>query len=127
MPDLDTESAIDAFIDRFYARLLCDELLTPVFLDVAHIDLETHLPRIKTYWHKMLLGRRTYRRHMMAVHRRIDQQAPFEAAHYERWLSLFEAVLDETAEGPYALRARLLARRIAGNMRRNLEAGRAAA
>jgi hemoglobin len=124
MSDLDTAPAIDAFIDRFYARVLQDDVLAPLFLEVARIDLATHLPRIKAYWRKMLLGHAGYRRHMMQKHRNLDRRMPLEGAHYERWLSLFEAALTESGSGPCAERARTLARRIAGNMRRNLETGR---
>jgi len=120
MQDLDSPEAIDAFVERFYARVLRDPLLAPLFTDVASIDLAVHLPRIKAYWHKMLLGYPGYERHMMARHRRLDEQHPLEAVHYERWLSLFEATLAEGAEGPVTQRARTLARRIARNMRRNL-------
>lgn len=126
MQDLDTEAAIGTFIDRFYGRVLKDPLLAPLFLDVAQVDLAEHLPRIKAYWHKMLLGGTAYRRHMMAKHRSLDRQAPLGSVHYARWLEHFEAVLDDSAEGPVADRARTLARRIAGNMRRNLEATRVA-
>lgn len=124
MRDLDAPGAIDALIDRFYARVLRDPLLAPLFTEVARIDVEHHLPRIKAYWRKMLFGDPLYRRHMMARHRAVDAQRPFEARHYERWLQLFETALDEGARGPVTERARMLARRIAGNMRRNLEGTR---
>jgi len=122
--DLDTSDAIDALVSRFYARVMRDPLLAPLFTEVAGIDLDHHLPRITAYWRKMLLGHPGYRRHMMARHRAVDARRPFEAHHYERWLSLFEAALDEGARGPVTERARTLARRIAGNMRRNLASTR---
>ena len=124
MRDLDAPQAIDALVDRFYARVLRDPLLAPLFTEVAGIDVETHLPRIKAYWRKMLLGDPAYRRHMMAKHRTVDARRPFEAHHFERWLRLFETTLDEDGGGPVTERARTLARRIAINMRRNLETTR---
>ena len=122
--DLDTPASIDRFVDRFYARVLSDPLLAPLFLEVAGIDLERHLPRIKAYWRKMLLGEPTYRRHMMQKHRDLDARSPLAPEHYARWLLLFEATLDDEHAGLMAERARGLARRIAGNMRRNLESTR---
>jgi hemoglobin len=119
--DLDAPEAIDALVERFYARVLRDPLLAPLFTEVAAIDLDHHLPLIKAYWRKMLLGDPGYSRHMMAKHRAVDARRPLEARHYERWLSLFEAALDEGARGPLTERARVLARRIARNMRRNLQ------
>jgi hemoglobin len=124
--DLDTPGAIDAFVDRFYERVLVDPLLAPIFLEVARIDPAAHLPRIKAYWRKMLLGDPSYRRHMMQLHRKVDARSPLRGTHYARWLALFESTLDDGFAGPGADRARMLARRVAGNMRRNLESTRGA-
>lgn len=107
-------------VDGFYERLLRDPALAPLFLDVAVIRIHEHLPRIKAYWCKMLLGERGYQRHMMQKHRAVNGCQRFTAIHYERWLALFEENLDEGFCGPLCERARGLARRVAGNMRRNL-------
>ena len=123
--DLDSPAEIDRFVDSFYARVLVDPLLAPLFTDVARIDLQAHLPRIKAYWRKMLLGDTAYDRHMMAKHRAVDGRAPFTEEHYRRWVQLFEETLAAGFVGPLAERAQQLARRIAGNMRRNLEQCRA--
>ncbi|MDP4650984.1 MAG: hypothetical protein NWS56_04425, partial [Haliea sp.] len=45
-PDLDCRANIEAFVQRFYARVLTDPQLAPIFLDVAQIDLDVHLPHI---------------------------------------------------------------------------------
>lgn len=119
-----TENAsalINTFIDAFYARVLADPLLSPVFIEVARIELSEHLPRIKAYWRKMLLGESGYDRHMMREHRAVDRRQPFAPELYARWLSLFEETLDETSLGTHTETARQLARRIAGNMRQNIE------
>ena len=123
--DLDSPKHIDEFIDRFYARVLVDPLLAPVFLDVAKIDIAVHLPHIKAYWRKMLLGDRSYQRHMMRRHRELDGRQPLTAAHYQRWLELFESSLQKHYAGPFSERALGLARRVAGNMRQNIESFRA--
>ncbi len=122
-PDLDSPEQIAAFVDRFYERLLADPQLRPIFIDAAGIDLPTHLPRIRAYWRKMLLGDPGYRRHTMAVHRRVHARRPFTALDFERWLALFTATLDAHYAGPVTERARRLATRIAANMQTGLRAG----
>jgi hemoglobin len=117
--DLDSPPRIRAFVADFYRRLLADALLAPVFVDVAAVDLEQHLPRICAYWEKMLLGQPGYRRHMMARHRAVHAQRPLGAAEFERWLAHFSAALSPY-RGPAADRAWLLARRIARNMHASL-------
>jgi hypothetical protein len=55
-PDLDSPEHIRRFVHAFYAHLLNDEQLAPIFLDVAQIDLQKHLPLICSYWEKLLLA-----------------------------------------------------------------------
>ncbi len=119
-PDLDSRAHIEAFVDRFYARLLADPQLAPIFLDVAHIDLAVHLPHIKNYWCKLLLGERAYSRHTMDIHRRLDRLRPLEAEDFQRWLALFTATVDEYYSGERASRAKALAATIAANMQHSL-------
>jgi hemoglobin len=121
-PDLDSPEQIAAFVDRFYARLLADPVLRPIFIDAAGIDLPTHLPRIRAYWRKMLLGEPGYRRHTMNIHRAVHLRRPFTPADFERWLALFTATLDAGFAGPFSERARRLATRIAANMQSGLAA-----
>lgn len=115
-PDLDTAERIDGFVERFYDRVLADEELAPVFLDVAGIDLREHLPRIAAYWKKMLLGEPGYDRHMMVHHRNIHARRSITPELGRRWLAHFEATLDEHYTGPVAERARALANTIMKNM-----------
>ncbi len=122
-PDLDSRDAIEAFVDRFYARLLADEQLAPVFLDVAGIDLAVHLPHIKDYWCKLLLGEQGYRRHTMNIHRQLHGKQALRAGDFQRWLALFNATLDEGFRGEQTERARRIAAAIAGNMEAGLPSG----
>jgi len=119
-PDLDCRENIELFIDRFYARLLQDEHLAPIFLDVAAIDLSVHLPHIKAYWCKLLLGEAGYRRHTMNIHRQLHGRQPLQAGDFQRWLALFNATLDEGFAGERTERARRVAAAIAGNMEASL-------
>lgn len=120
LPDLDSREAIEAFVDRFYARLLADEQLAPLFLDVAGIDLEVHLPHIKDYWAKLLLHEPDYRRHTMNIHRRLHARQALTAENFERWLNLFTTTVDQYYAGEYARKAKRIATAIAGNMQQAL-------
>lgn len=119
-PDLDRRQHVEDFVDRFYQRVLVDEQLAPIFLDVASIDLDVHLPHIKNYWSKLLLGEREYRRHTMNIHRALHAQRPLEQADFDRWLALFTATLDQYYRGPYTEKARRIATAIAANMQQSL-------
>lgn len=116
LPDLDSADNIERMVRLFYGRVLEDPLLAPVFLDVAGIDLDEHLPLIAAFWKKMLLGDTAYDRNMVAKHRAVDDKSRLTGAHHERWLALFQANLDDHFEGPHTDRARLLAARIIDNL-----------
>ncbi|MCB1700339.1 MAG: group III truncated hemoglobin [Halioglobus sp.] len=119
-PDLDSREQIEAFVDRFYRRVLADPQLAPIFLDVAEIDLDVHLPHIKDYWCKLLLGERAYRRHTMNIHRQLHGRQPLRAGDFQRWLSLFNTTLDFYYSGERTERARRVAAAIAANMEASL-------
>lgn len=118
--DLDSPAAISDFVESFYNQLLADKELSPIFVDTAKIELEHHLPKIKAFWRKLLLGETGYNSHMMNIHRDVHQQQAFTARHFSRWLSFFEATLDESFQGPYTERARNVARSIATNLQEAL-------
>ena len=119
-PDLDSRENIEQFVDSFYSRVLADEHLAPIFLDVATIDLAVHLPHIKDYWCKLLLGEKAYQRHTMNIHRQLHGKQPLQAGDFQRWLTLFNATLDEGFAGERSERARQVAASIAGNMEASL-------
>lgn len=122
LPDIDCRQNVEQFVDRFYQRVLVDAQLAPIFIDVASIDLAEHLPHIKNYWCKLLLGERSYRRHTMNIHRSLHTQRALTEADFERWLALFTMTLECHYRGPYADKARRIAGAIAANMQQNLPA-----
>jgi hemoglobin len=119
-PDLDRRENIEFFVDRFYERLLADEQLAPIFVDVAEIDLAVHLPHIKDYWCKLLLGEQGYQRHTMNIHRQLHRKRPLREQDFERWLHFFIATVDEYFAGERAERAKKVATAIAANMELSL-------
>ncbi|HSB95530.1 MAG TPA: group III truncated hemoglobin [Spongiibacteraceae bacterium] len=118
-PDLDSPEHIRQFVEAFYARLLRDEQLAPIFIDVANIDLDKHLPLIVSYWEKLLLGESDYRRHTMNIHRAVHGKRPFTAADFDRWLMFFLTTVDAGFAGPYADKAKRTATYIASNMHKS--------
>ncbi|MEP6390497.1 MAG: group III truncated hemoglobin [Halioglobus sp.] len=119
-PDLTSPSQIEYLVDQFYARLLLDPQLAPIFIDVAQIDLNTHLPLIKSYWCKLLLGDPGYRRHTMNIHRALHLRRSLQQADFQRWLDTFVATVDEYFEGSQADKAKRIAQTIAANMQKSL-------
>jgi hemoglobin len=122
-PDLDSRENIEGFVDRFYQRLLADDQLAPIFVDVAEIDLAVHLPHIKDYWCKLLLGEKGYQRHTMNIHRQLHGKRPLQKEDFQRWLAFFVATVDAGFAGERAGRAKQVAASIAANMEKSLPSG----
>ena len=119
-PDMDSRESIERFVDAFYARLLADEQLAPIFVDVAEIELAVHLPHIKDYWCKLLLGEKGYQRHTMNIHRQLHGKRALQAQDFQRWLDYFIATLDDNFAGERTQRAKQVAAAIAANMQASL-------
>ncbi len=117
--DLDSREQIAEFVDQFYAQLLEDPVLAPIFLDVAAVDLQVHKPHIVDYWCKLLLGDASYQRHTMNIHRNLHDKRALEAADFERWVGFFERTVNARWRGEKADRARRIARTIADNMQQS--------
>ena len=60
MSDLETRADIDRLLRRFYGKALVDEVIGWLFTDVAHLDVEQHLPQIGNFWEQVLFQRPVY-------------------------------------------------------------------
>ena len=119
-PDMDSRQNIEFFVDRFYEGLLADEQLAPIFFDVAAIDMAVHLPHIKDYWCKLLLGEKGYQRHTMNIHRQLHTKRALHPRDFQRWLDFFVSTVDGHFAGERSERAKQVAAAIAANMEQSL-------
>jgi len=118
--DLDTRSQIHDLVVRFYREIAMDDLLGPVFGEVAEVDWSAHIPRLIDYWCRVLLGQPGYDGYILAPHRRVHELEPFRAELFDRWYLLFVATLDDGWHGPIAETAKTHAARIARSLARRL-------
>lgn len=113
MDDITSRADLDSLLRTFYGRALTDPLLRHVFVDVVHMDLESHLPVIIEFWQKVLLNTGTYSGRTMDIHRRIHQRVPLTGEHFDRWLTLWRQAVHDTFDGPVADQAVAHASRMA--------------
>jgi hemoglobin len=117
--DIETRGDIDALMVRFYGRAMADPVIGPLFTDVAHLDLEHHLPVIGDFWESTLFGSGVYSRHRrnpLLIHADLDRKSPLEPHHFQRWLALFTASIDESFAGTRAEYAKQRGHAIAHRM-----------
>ena len=117
--DMATPGDVEALLRAFYGAALRDDLLGPVF-QRAGMRLETHLPRITSFWEVTLLGTGTYAGSPLAVHRQAATASGLGELHFERWLVLWARTVTSMFMGPTATRAVTDAERMAAGMLRDL-------
>jgi hemoglobin len=109
LPDITTESDIQTLVDTFYNKVNQDELLGPVFNAVAQVYWPKHLPTMYDFWSSVLFGTMRYKGRPFPKHLAL----PIEAEHFQRWLQLFYATVQENFCGPKAEEAKSKALNIA--------------
>jgi hemoglobin len=118
--DIATRDDLESLLRSFYGRAFADPLLRHVFVDVVHMDLESHLPVIADFWQKVLFNTGPYSGRTMDVHRRIHRRVPLTDVHFDRWLALWREAVNDTFDGPVADRAVAHATRMAAVFSREL-------
>lgn len=98
--DLDDSHEVTTFVHQFYEQVSRDDLLGPVFNEVAQVNWAEHMPKLAAFWCRVLFGTAGYTGNPFAAHRRIHDMKPFTVAHFERWLALFHDTLDRNWSGP---------------------------
>ncbi len=102
MHDVETRADLERLVRAFYSRALEDPIIGWIFTDVARLDLEAHVPVITSFWETLVLDRRTYDRGAFAPHAALHARVGLRAGHFERWLALWYATVDELFAGPRA-------------------------
>jgi hemoglobin len=109
MADIVNEADVRTLVDAFYASIQKDDLLNPIFSDVAKVDWSHHLPRMYAFWNGLILGIPGYTGAPFPPHTVL----PVSREHFVRWLELFHATVDAHFAGEKAQRAKDAASSIA--------------
>ena len=120
--DITDRGDIDRLIDRFYERMMVDDVIGYIFTHYAKIDLGRHLPIISDFWETILFGSPVYKRgpKAMQVHVDLAKQVPLRNQHFTRWLYLFHQTVDELYEGACADMAKERSSSIAETMQERI-------
>jgi len=109
MKTLQSKEDIIVMVNSFYDKVNKDELLSPIFNDIAKVQWESHLPIMYEFWNSILLGTATYFGSPFPKHLPL----PIEQKHFDRWLELFHQTVNDNFEGKLAEEAKNRAANIA--------------
>jgi hemoglobin len=111
--DIESRDDCERLVRAFYSRALTDPMIGFIFVDVAKLDVEAHVPVIASFWETVLLGAQTYRGGAFRPHAALHAQVPLRAGHFNRWLTLWRVTVDELFAGERAELAKSHAHRVA--------------
>src|SRR4051794_40420206 len=86
-----TETMVERLMHVFYARVLDDEILAPVFQQRLAACWDAHLATMVDFWSSVALTTGRYGGKPHLVH----QPLGLSPEHFSRWLSLFESTAQE--------------------------------
>lgn len=121
MKDIETREDIAFLMNEFYSKMLKDDEIGYIFTDVAHLDLEKHLPSLTNFWENMLLNPNGYKKNVMDIHFQLNAKEQLQPIHFNRWLELLAETVNEHYKGEKAQRMLNSANSIAGVMQFKLE------
>ena len=119
-PDLSSPSQIHDLVTTFYREIVFDDLLEPVFSEVAEVDWAEHIPNLIDYWCWILLGLDGYSGAVTRTHRHLHELQPLEARHCDRWYELWERCIDGRWAGPCADHAKRHAAHLMAGMAKHV-------
>jgi len=103
LTDIQTEADVKLLVDSFYDKVNDDQLLAPIFNDVAMVEWPHHLPNMYAFWNSLILGIPGYKGQPFPKHALL----PITSEHFDRWLVHFYNTVDELFSGPNATIAKM--------------------
>ncbi len=111
--DIESRADCEQLVRAFYGRALTDDMIGYLFVDIAKLDLESHVPKITSFWETILLGAQSYSGGAFAPHATLNAKSRLRSGHFERWLILWRRSVDELFQGDRAELAKAHATRVA--------------
>jgi len=93
---------IELVINKFYERVLMDDLLPEFFTKVIQVNWKKHLPVMYAFWENVVFYTGGYEGNPLEIHRKIHAKSTLKKEHFDRWVKLFTQTVDEHFEGEKA-------------------------
>src|SRR3954452_7278341 len=110
--DIESRADCERLVRAFYGRALEDPIIGFIFVDVAKLDLDAHVPRITSFWETILLGARSYGGGAFRPHAELHAKVRLREGHFVQWLNLWCRTVDELFAGERAELAKTHAHRV---------------
>lgn len=96
--DIEGKDDLIILVDAFYGKVQQDALLGSIFNSIIE-DWDKHLQIMYGFWNSVLFGAEGYKGQAVAKHVAIDQSIRLEQQHYDRWIALWNEIVDTLFTG----------------------------
>lgn len=96
-------------VNNFYGKVREDELLGPIFNNLIQDRWPEHLDKMYRFWQTVLLEEHTYNGSPFMPHAKL----PVNEMHFNKWMQLFNGVIDDFFCGTRAEKAKIQAQKMA--------------
>jgi hemoglobin len=100
--DIKNREDIIKLVDVFYDKVKKDAVIGYIFSDVAHVNWDLHLPRMYDFWENILFYTGNFDGNPMMTHKTLNEKAPMDFTHFNRWNTLFDETVDALYKGEKA-------------------------
>jgi len=100
--DIHDRKDIIVLVDTFYGKVQKNNLIGPIFTDIAKVNWSHHLPKMYDFWETILFGKAIYKGNPMLTHIALSQKATLQNQEFETWKGIFFSTVDELFEGENA-------------------------
>lgn len=95
---IDEEDVLEV-MTRFYGKVAQDDLIGPMYNDVAKVDWSEHIPKTARFWNSILFGGTDYTGSPKLAHERVNAKRRFTHEMFQRWYELFSETVDNGWKG----------------------------
>ncbi|MDO4223219.1 MAG: group III truncated hemoglobin [Acinetobacter sp.] len=99
---LTTRADVEFLVNQFYAVARQDAEIGDLFRMIADEQWPQHLQTIYRFWASLLLGEKSYYGNPKQVHWDLLQKQAMTEAHFERWLAIWTATVEQYFTGERA-------------------------
>ncbi len=110
--DICSRKDIELLVAEFYNRVKADDIIGPVFTEIAKINWEKHLPVMCDFWENAILFTGSYQGNPMDLHTHLHKAMPLLQIHFQKWNQIFINTVDSLFKGEKALLAKQRALKI---------------
>jgi hemoglobin len=114
--DIKNREDIEKLVNAFYVKVQADTSISYFFNDVAKTNWENHLPKMCDFFENILFSSGNYEGNPMSAHEELHKKSEVKETHFQHWIILFDATVDDLFVGPKANEIKLRSANIAAAM-----------